>query len=267
MKRTSSLLVTLVALCLLAAISLGLRTSTPQTDAELEAELQGAWLMELRNGQTMEDLHLRMVKIIQDGYFMFAYFEESTQSFYSAGGGTYGVQDGKYSEDIRFHTMDPELVGEHLDFNLRLEGDRWYHEGEVSGETLREVFKRTDVDGGSNLTGAWRCVAHSEADGELHELRERDPQTWKLVTQKYFQWVTFDSRSGELMGCSGGTYDWEDGIYAERINFHQQDTVLTGHRLVWPSQVEGDRWTQNTPLSRGSAAPQRQVWQRMASLK
>ncbi len=234
-----------------------------QSDEALEAQLQGAWNLVLRDGSTMEELDLQMVKIIQDGYFMFAFYQETSQSFYSAGGGTYEVTNGKYSEDIRFHTIDPELVGHHLDFNLRLENGHWYHEGKVSGNPLREVFERVDADATQAPNGAWTCLAHSEENGALREVRERDPQTWKLVTDRFFQWVTFDPRSGALVGCSGGTYVWEEGMYKENVAFHQQDSILTGHQLVWPSQLQEDTWTQTTPLSRGTEDLQRQIWQRM----
>ncbi|MEO1451791.1 MAG: hypothetical protein AAFV07_19835, partial [Bacteroidota bacterium] len=248
MRRITLLLALLTTLAATAILTLGFYPNKPAADAEIEAELQGAWRMVLRNGAVMEDLELEMVKIIQDGYFMFAFYQESTQSFYSAGGGTYTIQEGKYREDIRFHTIDPKLVGTHVNFDIRLEGDRWYHAGIVSGEDLEEVFERADQDGTPSLAGAWMCTAHSKGNGDLHELRDRDPQTWKLVTDQHFQWVTFDDRTGDLLGCSGGTFSWADGIYAEEIAFHQQDTMLTGHRLVWPSQVDGDTWTQTTPL-------------------
>lgn len=262
MKRITSLLV-ILSLLLLGGITMGLRTMNPPSDEELEAQIQGAWRMVLRNGSDMEELQLQMVKIVQDGYFMFAYYQEETQSFYSAGGGTYTVENGMYSEDIRFHTIDPNLVGEHVPFSMRVEDNHWYHEGVVSGEELKEVFERADTDGTLDLTGAWESIAYSESDGELYELRERDPQTWKLVTNEFFQWVTFDKRSGDLMACSGGTFQWKDGIYAERISFHQQDTVLTGHQLIWPSEVQGNKWVQTTPLTRGSSEPLRQIWVRM----
>lgn len=263
MRRITLLLALLSTLALAAVLSMGFRSQTVMTDAEIEAELQGAWRMVLRNGAVMEDLQLEMVKIIQDGYFMFAFYQEATQSFYSAGGGTYTVRDGQYREDIRFHTIDPKLVGTYVNFDIRLEGDRWFHEGVVSGEDLKEVFERADADGTPSLAGAWICTAHSQANGDLHALRERDPQTWKLVTDQHFQWVTFDGRTGDLLGCSGGTFEWDEGIYAEDVAFHMQDTMLTGHRLIWPSQIEGETWTQTTPLSRGSEAPQRQIWRRM----
>ncbi|MEM9986487.1 MAG: hypothetical protein AAF804_15450, partial [Bacteroidota bacterium] len=59
-------------LLLMGSISPALLSTTPQSDEALEAQLQGAWNLVLRDGSTMEELDLQMVKIIQDGYFMFA---------------------------------------------------------------------------------------------------------------------------------------------------------------------------------------------------
>lgn len=263
MRRILILFALLSVMAFMASLTLGLRSTAPPTDAELEAQMQGAWRLALRNGAVMEELDLEMVKIIQNGYFMFAFYRTETQSFYSAGGGTYTIGSGRYREDIQFHTIDPNLAGTHVDFDLRIDGDRWYHEGIVSGDELKEVFERADTGEMGDLTGAWHCTAHSEGDGALHELKKRDPKTWKLVSGEHFQWVTFDGRTGDLLGCSGGTFQWDAGIYAEDIDFHMQDTMLTGHKLVWPSELTDDTWVQTTPLSRGSAAPQRQIWHRM----
>lgn len=264
MRRLLLLLSTPVVLLLTGWLVSSFQPAPTPRDGIDPEQLEGAWRMTHRNGHTMDELHLQMVKILKDGHFMFAYYQESSQSFYSAGGGTYLYQDGRYTERIEFHTLDPDLIGQAVTFDLSMQEDRWHHSGNANGQELNEVFTRIDQGGHDNLlSGVWTEVAISEHDGQLREIRSRDPQTRKLITDQRFQWVTFDPKTGDLLGCGGGTYEWKEGIYAERIDFHQQDSLLTGHRLVWPSQVEGDTWTKTTPVPRGTEAPQRQIWRRI----
>jgi hypothetical protein len=66
------------------------------------------------------------------------------------GGGTYRVTGTSYTESIDYF-MDPELVGEEATFSCRVEGDQWYHDGEIprieDGEQagswkIQEVWRR-----------------------------------------------------------------------------------------------------------------------------
>jgi hypothetical protein len=64
-----------------------------------------------------------------------------------AGGGWYEYYPEKnvYVEHIEYHS-DPALAGQTLRFTARIEGDTWYHIGEVGDYKLREVWKRVDPD-------------------------------------------------------------------------------------------------------------------------
>jgi hypothetical protein len=64
-----------------------------------------------------------------------------------AGGGRYEYypQRNVYIEHIQYHS-DPSLNGMTLRFKARVEGDTWYHIGEVGDYKLREVWKRVDPE-------------------------------------------------------------------------------------------------------------------------
>lgn len=63
-----------------------------------------------------------------------------------AGGGRYEYypEQNVYIEHIQYHS-DPALDGVTLRFTARVEGDTWFHIGEVGDYKLREVWKRVDA--------------------------------------------------------------------------------------------------------------------------
>lgn len=64
-----------------------------------------------------------------------------------AGGGTYEYHPQKnvYIEHVQYHS-DPGFAGQTLEFTARLEGDTWYHIGDLGEFKLREVWKRVDPE-------------------------------------------------------------------------------------------------------------------------
>lgn len=62
-----------------------------------------------------------------------------------AGGGRYEYYPEKdiYVEHIEYHS-DPGFAGQSLEFTARVEGDTWYHIGDLGNYKLREVWKRVD---------------------------------------------------------------------------------------------------------------------------
>jgi len=64
-----------------------------------------------------------------------------------AGGGTYEYYPERnvYIEHIQYHS-DPAFAGQTLKFTARVEGDTWYHIGDLGNYKLREVWKRVDPE-------------------------------------------------------------------------------------------------------------------------
>lgn len=62
-----------------------------------------------------------------------------------AGGGRYEYYPERdvYIEHIQYHS-DPGLDGISLQFTARVEGDTWYHIGNIGNYKLREIWKRVD---------------------------------------------------------------------------------------------------------------------------
>lgn len=83
-------------------------------------------------------------KILNSTHFAWGRETEDGESVL-AGGGRYEYYPERdlYIEHIQYHS-DPSLSGTTLRFEARVEGDTWYHIGEVGEYKLREVWERVD---------------------------------------------------------------------------------------------------------------------------
>lgn len=113
-------------------------------------ELEGTWRMvsqELVYPDSVVDQSGNWranYKILNSTHFAWGRETEDGESVL-AGGGRYEYHPERnlYVEHIQYHS-DPALSGETLRFEARVEGDTWYHIGEVGDYKLREVWKRVD---------------------------------------------------------------------------------------------------------------------------
>lgn len=92
------------------------------------------------------------LKILNKTHFAFG---NLTRDGVWAGGGEYALAGDIYSEIIQYHSI-PELVGEVVEFDCRLEGDLWYHKArfEAGGQRF-------------NIDEVWRRVGAGEPDDVL----------------------------------------------------------------------------------------------------
>jgi hypothetical protein len=83
------------------------------------------------------------MKILSGKYFQWAAFNYETKEFSGTGGGTYVLQNDKYTETIRFFSRDNARAGMSLTFDCRLDGTDWYHKGKgTTGNPVSEVWEK-----------------------------------------------------------------------------------------------------------------------------
>lgn len=215
------------------------------------SELEGAWKMVANRGQDMEDLGLQMVKILADGHFMFAFFREETQEFYSTGGGEYTYEDGIYTEIIQFHTIDPTYVGRSLPFTVRIEGNRWHHGGAIDDQAMDEVFEKIERDDGAAMIGAWRMAAMGNQVDDLRNIKKKEPQTWKLIADGRYSWATFTPKEGTITACGGGKVVMDENWTRETISYDMADSLLVGTSVQFQGTPTGESWLVNMSATRG----------------
>lgn len=115
---------------------------------EPSTPLAGLWRITGRegdNGQmtTMQRGDRKTLKLLTGTRFEWAAINPKTKQFSGCGGGTYTLQNGKYTETIDFFSRDNSRVGRSLTFDCELKGDDWHHRGQSStGGKVSEVWSR-----------------------------------------------------------------------------------------------------------------------------
>jgi hypothetical protein len=115
-----------------------------------DKHLAGAWRIRERDGQngeivTMQRGPRKTIKYMSATRFQWAAFNTETKQFSGTGGGTYTLEDGKYTENIEFFSRDNSRVGASLSFQAKVEGNDWIHQGKSSkGDPIREIWEKED---------------------------------------------------------------------------------------------------------------------------
>jgi len=115
-------------------------------------ELEGTWRMvsqELVYPDSVVDQSDQWgpgYKILNSTHFAWGRETEDGETVL-AGGGRYEYYPERdvYIEHIEYHS-DPGFSGTTLRFEARVEGDTWYHIGDVGNYKLREVWERVDPE-------------------------------------------------------------------------------------------------------------------------
>ncbi len=85
----------------------------------------------------------KTIKILSGTRFQWIAIDPAVKGFYGTGGGTYKIQNGKYTEHIEFFSRDNNRVGNNLTFNWKLNNGEWDHSGKSSkGDPIHEVWEK-----------------------------------------------------------------------------------------------------------------------------
>lgn len=214
-------------------------------------DMEGAWKLTHEDGKEVNDRVV--IKIYQDGYFVFAEKNAGTNKFLSAGGGEFFLDNG-YSEVYDFHTTDSALVGKEITF-------QGYHR--YDGLVLEEIedgvektWKRISTDK-DDLSGNWVFTGRKR-DGELQRSTPGARRTIKILGGGRFQWAAFNSETREFYGTGGGTYSAEDGKYTEKIEFFSRDDSRVGAELNFDYKINDHEWHHSGTSSKGD--PLYEIW-------
>lgn len=141
MKSSSPALVLVATVLAIAACQTTIQNSSPTHP------LQGNWEMvsgRFTNpeGQVTEFAapQFRALKVIGPERFVFITTREDG-TFVRAAGGRYTVQGNRYTEHID-QTSGVPMRGDSYEFDWRVEGDTWYHNGSHHAGKIEEIWRR-----------------------------------------------------------------------------------------------------------------------------
>jgi len=204
-------------------------------------EIEGAWKMVDESASTWEDNSgWQQVKLISGGYFMLASYDTRKRAFQASAGGTYAIRNGKYTEYVIFHTVDPSLIGKSFTFQVQLTDGKLLQRGNVRVQGLNmhldEEYRRVDYGTESPVAGAWRLQ-----NGQIAAYGSGSQRTLMLTTGTRFQRVTFDGRTKQVYSSVGGGYSFRSNRWSESHAFNSRSLSSIGQRYSYPARYEGQR--------------------------
>jgi hypothetical protein len=214
-------------------------------------DLEGSWQLVEVNSQPVKDMET--VRIYMDDYFAEGSRETGTNNFIKASGGEYSL-GGTYSETYDFNTENKEMLGETRVFEPAEVKQNMLILTAEDGTTY--TWKRLS-DNFNDLSGNW-VITGRQRNGELNRSTPGARRTIKILGGDRFQWVAFNSDTGEFFGTGGGTYTAEEGKYIENIEFFSRDDSRVGASLGFDYEVNDGEWHHSGKSSKGD--PMYEIW-------
>ncbi len=127
----------------------GIKLSIKKLKEKVEESLEGTWRISEReqDGLMVEipDSSRKTLKILSKSRFQWTAFDSETGEFFGTGGGTYTLENGKYTEKIEFFSRDNTRVGASLtfDYSIKADNSQWHHSGLSSkGSSIYEIWTK-----------------------------------------------------------------------------------------------------------------------------
>jgi len=215
-----------------------------------QTSLLGAW-------ERMIDDETKAVSIVADKYFSVAFYKD--QEFVSTFGGRWeSIADDQVRIHYEWHTAEPENVGSSQDISISVSGDELISDG--------NSWVRIDDGTPGVLNDAWLMTGRKrDGVGEM-QIREIGPRkTMKILSGTRFQWIAYNSDTGQFSGTGGGTYSTVDGVYTENIEFFSRDNSRVGASLPFQYDLQDGGWHHSGKSSRGD--PIYEVWSSRSTLE
>lgn len=215
-----------------------------------QPSLLGAW-----EGETIDETgeQLKAVVIFSEGYQSLAIYK-STGELIGTQGGTWNLKENVLTEKTEFDTFDSSQVGQEIKTTVQLT-DTSLHFPE-NGMTL----KRIDSGTPGELAGAWIFYSRNIKGSEFSREADHPRKTMKILSGTRFQWIAYDTKTKEVMGSGGGTYETKDGKYIERIEFFAKDPTRAGMELEFNFDLTQNSWRHTGLSSKGD--PIDETWNR-----
>ena len=145
------------------------------------------------------------IRIYSDKYFAVSTYNIENNTFISALGGIYSMEEGYY-EVLEFNSLDSTSVGDTIYYS-KIKVDVKNNTGKMSIDG-KKFIKNPNED---QLQGAW-LMSGIERRGEMR-MRDvnRSRKTLKMLAGGRFQWIAYDVNKKGFYGTGGGTYSAING--------------------------------------------------------
>ena len=205
------------------------------------------------------------VRIYSDDYFAVSKYNIEDNTFISAYGGLYFIDNKGYYEVLEFNSNDSSSVGDTIyysDFTFFNEafedGDEEVDVVYLKINNIKYLPNISNYNQDDNLNGSW-LMSGIERRGEMR-MRDvnRPRKTLKMLAGGRFQWIAYDTSKKGFYGTGGGTYTLLDGKYVENIEFFSRDSKTVGKSLVFDYEIKEGDWHHKGFSSKGD--PKYEIW-------
>lgn len=231
----------------LLSISCASRNAMKPTSSEVP---EGAWSRQL----DQDGKNLTEVLLLIDGFYSVTAHESANGAFIMTKGGSYRNAQGKLLLHQEFHSTGSAALGAKEEWTLKTKGkDLMITTGSGTAQ-----WAAMDKGQTTALTGAW-LFSGRERDGAMQRRDTNVPRkTMKLLTGNRFQWIAFNTETGEFFGTGGGEYTADNGAYIEKIRFFSRNNDRVGAELPFQFSTEGADWHHRGNSSSGE--PMYEIW-------
>ena len=181
-----------------------------------------------------------------------------SQQFVGTAGGSWKYEDQRLVITFEFNTIVPDDVGKEVSIAIDVKADQL-----ISTEDGR-VWDRVDDGTPGALSQAW-LITGRERNGEMRKWTPGVRKTMKILSGTRFQWIAYNTETGEFFGTGGGTYTTENGKYTENIEFFSRNKDRVGASLQFDYELIDGQWHHRGKSSSGN--PIFEIWSTRSSLK
>lgn len=201
-------------------------------------------------------------KHITPTHFTWFRYDTEQDQLVGIGGGTYGYQNGVYTENIEFF-MPPgsNELGQAIPFTVEMKEGNWYHTGyaksmaidETSGEVvladsskIEEIWQRVSESPNTydpDVTGSWELITYREQDRPTALEYPDFIKYIKLLTPTHFIWIQYNGEGDEVFAAGSGTYTLSADKYIETIQMmYPGGSGTVGSDIEFTYSLDSGRW-------------------------
>jgi len=208
---------------------------------------------------------IQEVRIYSDNYFAVSKYNIEDNTFISAYGGLYFIDNNEYYEVLEFNSIDSSSVGDTIYYSDFTFFNEVFNDGDKEVDVVYLIINNIkylpnigNYNEDGDLHGSW-LMSGIERRGEMR-MRDvsRPRKTLKMLAGGRFQWIAYDTSKKGFYGTGGGTFTAVDGKYIENIQFFSRDSNTVGKSLEFNYEIKEGDWHHKGFSSKGD--PKYEIW-------
>ncbi|MEO6285777.1 MAG: hypothetical protein ABIN80_28370 [Dyadobacter sp.] len=186
-----------------------------------------------------KDDSLTVIKVLRDGFWMVAYYDDNRKgraSFNGLAGGTYEIANGKYVEHISFYSWDSTAAGKTFEFDFKVGDQSFEQHGKINSDKykdypIHEKFTRLQADSplaDKRLEGIWKMKQGEWGTQRLGEGIYKNTTVIKMYSYPIAVYAYYNEATKSFLGGGG-------------VRYHFNGDTLTETNEFWSWKPDGSR--------------------------